>query len=467
MTTLINDLAGTSEFLLILDDYHVIDSDPIQDALTFLLNHLPPQMHLVIATRTGPRLPLSRLRGRGQLSELRADDLRFTTPETTAFLKQIAGLNLSEANVTALEARTEGWITGLQLAAHFMQGQGADRISDFISTFTGDNRYIVMNLASEHQAWPFPPTGAAYVGMGNLLREWNELETATQHLLKGIELISPAGYASVVSQAYSILAYIRQAQDKSDEATAFLQQAEELAQKAGGHPVGVRMPMTRTRLWLMQDNLEAATQWADRYQAQREPEQIILAYQRQFAEITVARVRLAQGQPDLDLLSDLLQTAQAAGWQRNVIELLILQALSFSLQGDSGQAVTILEKALALAEPEGYVRLFVDEGVPMANLLRIVVRQGIYPAYTGKLQASFMPLVGEGKISAQALIDPLTNRELEVLKLMATGLSNREIAAELVVALGTVAKYSNNIFTKLNVRNQTEAILRARALDLL
>jgi LuxR family maltose regulon positive regulatory protein len=325
----------------------------------------------------------------------------------------------------------------------------------------------MMNLASEHQAWPFPPTGAAYVGMGNILREWNELETATQHLHKGIELISPAGYNSVISQAYSILAFVRQAQGKSDEATEFLQQAEESALKSGAHPVGARMPMIRARLWLMQGNLAKATQWAARFEAQREQDNINLAYQRQFTEITLARVRLAQGRPDLDLLKQLLQTAQAAGWQNNVIELLILQALSFSSQGDTAQAVAPLEKALALAEPEGYVRLLVDEGAPMAGLLRIVIKQGIYPAYVGKLQASFMPSASAGKIPSQALIDPLTGRELEVLKLMATGLSNREIAAALVVALGTVAKYSNNIFTKLNVRNRTEAISRAGALDLL
>jgi LuxR family maltose regulon positive regulatory protein len=326
---------------------------------------------------------------------------------------------------------------------------------------------VMQNLASEHQAWPFPPTGAAYVGMGNILREWNELETATQHLHKGIELISPAGYNSVISQAYSILAFVRQAQGKSDEATEFLQQAEESALKSGAHPVGARMPMIRARLWLMQGNLEKATQWAARFEAQREQDNINLAYQRQFTEITLARVRLAQGRPDLDLLKQLLQTAQAAGWQNNVIELLILQALSFSSQGDTAQAVAPLEKALALAEPEGYVRLLVDEGAPMAGLLRIVIKQGIYPAYVGKLQASFMPSASAGKIPSQALIDPLTGRELEVLKLMATGLSNREIAAALVVALGTVAKYSNNIFTKLNVRNRTEAISRAGALDLL
>lgn len=201
------------------------------------------------------------------------------------------------------------------------------------------------------------------------------------------------------------------------EATEFLHQAEESARRYEAHPLGARIPMTKARLWLMQSNLEEATQWAERYQTQRAQDEVNLAYQRQFADITLARVRLAQGKPDVDLLNHLLQTAQAGGWQSNVIELLILQALLFNLQGDNEQAVTALTKALALAEPEGYVRLFVDEGAPMADLLRTVIKQGIYPAYVGKLQASFMPTVGEGQISSQALIDPLTDQELQVLNL--------------------------------------------------
>ena len=113
--------------VLVLDDYHLIEAQPIHEALTFLLEHLPPQMHLVIATREDPPLPLARLRARGQLTELRATDLRFTPAEAADFLNQVMGLGLSAEDVAALEARTEGWIAGLQLAAISMQGREGHR----------------------------------------------------------------------------------------------------------------------------------------------------------------------------------------------------------------------------------------------------------------------------------------------------------------------------------------------------
>ncbi len=109
--------------ILVLDDYHLIEAQAIHDALTFLLEHLPPQMHLVIATREDPHLPLARLRARGQLTELRATDLRFTSSEAAEFLNQVMGLGLSAEDIAALETRTEGWIAGLQLAAISMQGR--------------------------------------------------------------------------------------------------------------------------------------------------------------------------------------------------------------------------------------------------------------------------------------------------------------------------------------------------------
>ena len=124
LTALINELAAIPEsFVLVLDDYHVIDAEPVDEALAFLVEHLPPQMHLVIATREDPPLPLARLRVRGQLTELRAADLRFSSSEAAAFLNQMMGLNLSGEDIVALETRTEGWIAGLQLAAISMQGR--------------------------------------------------------------------------------------------------------------------------------------------------------------------------------------------------------------------------------------------------------------------------------------------------------------------------------------------------------
>jgi LuxR family maltose regulon positive regulatory protein len=148
MTALLNEMTTVpDDFVLVLDDYHVIDARAVDDALTFVLEHLPPRMHLVIATREDPNLPLARLRARGQLSELRATDLRFTPDEAAEFLEGVMGLALSAEEIAALETRTEGWIAGLQLAALSMRGR--EDVSGFIRAFAGDNRYIVDYLVEE------------------------------------------------------------------------------------------------------------------------------------------------------------------------------------------------------------------------------------------------------------------------------------------------------------------------------
>jgi LuxR family maltose regulon positive regulatory protein len=148
LTALLNNIATVPDhFMLVLDDYHVLDSRPIDQALTFLVEHLPLQMHLVIITREDPQLPLTRLRARSQLTELRASDLRFTPAEAAAFLKKVMDLDLSAEDVAALESRTEGWIAGLQLAALSMRG--CDNIGQFVRAFAGDNRYIMDYLIEE------------------------------------------------------------------------------------------------------------------------------------------------------------------------------------------------------------------------------------------------------------------------------------------------------------------------------
>src|SRR5215213_10002985 len=148
LTALLNDIATVPDpFVLVLDDYHVIDAKPVDAALTFLLEHLPPQMHLVITTRADPQLPLARLRARDQLTELRDTDLRFTPAEAAAFLTEVMCLNLSAEDIDALEARTEGWIAGLQLAALSLQGQ--HDATSFIRSFTGSSRFIIDYLAEE------------------------------------------------------------------------------------------------------------------------------------------------------------------------------------------------------------------------------------------------------------------------------------------------------------------------------
>src|SRR5437660_7666169 len=148
LTALLNDLTTIQDhFVLVLDDYHVLDAKPVDHALTYLVDHLPPHMHLVIATREDPQLPLARLRARGQLTELRAVDLRFTPSEAAAFLNQVMGLNLSAEDIAALERRTEGWIAGLQLAAISMQGQ--QDATGFIKSFTGSHHFVLDYLVEE------------------------------------------------------------------------------------------------------------------------------------------------------------------------------------------------------------------------------------------------------------------------------------------------------------------------------
>jgi LuxR family maltose regulon positive regulatory protein len=154
LTALINELAAIPEsFVLVLDDYHVIDAKPVDEALAFLVEHLPPQMHLVIATREDPHLPLARLRVRGQLTELRAAELRFTAGEAAEFLNRTMGLGLAADDVAALEARTEGWIASLQLAALALQGSlslpGRADTASFIRSFTGTHHFMMDYLLEE------------------------------------------------------------------------------------------------------------------------------------------------------------------------------------------------------------------------------------------------------------------------------------------------------------------------------
>ncbi len=148
LTTLLNDLGAiASHIVLVLDDYHVIDAPDVQDGMVFLLDHLPPRLHVVIACRADPALPLARLRARGELVEIRAAELRFTPDEAAAYLNEMMGLQLTAGDVAALERRTEGWIAALQLAALSMQGR--DDVASFIAGFAGDDRYVVDYLVEE------------------------------------------------------------------------------------------------------------------------------------------------------------------------------------------------------------------------------------------------------------------------------------------------------------------------------
>jgi LuxR family maltose regulon positive regulatory protein len=800
LTALLNEITTIpDDFILVLDDYHVIAAKAVDKALTFLLEHLPPQMHLVITTREDPTIPLARLRAGGQLTELRVADLRFTPSEAAGFLNQVMGLNLSAENVAMLETRTEGWIAGLQLAALSMQGH--QDVPGFIRAFAGDDRYIVdylveevlqrqpepvrnfllqtaildrlngplcdavtgqeegnarlealergnffvvplddkrnwyryhplfadvlrlhllaeqpdqvsalhrrasawyehhgsaadairhalaakdferaatlvelaiperrrnrqeatvmelgwlkalpdelihvrpvlsfdyafalfgggeleavearlrdaerwldttagqreraealaagmvvvdeeefrrlpgmiallraaqalargdmpetvqnarrvLDLAREddhlmlggaasqlglaawangdleaarrmtadgmahvrragyispaiggaivladiliaqgrlHEAmttyeqalqWATEPgapvlRGAAdmHVGMSNLHYEHNDLKAATQHLLTSQALGELAGLPQNPYRWRAAMARLREAQGDLGGALDLLDQAERLYD--GNFSPNVRPLATRkTRVWLAQGRLDQTLRWAHEQSLSVDDD---LSYMHEFDHITLARVLLARYRSDragcslleaIGLLERLLTAAQEGGRTGSAIEILTLQALARQTQGDLPAALASLERALKLAEPEGYIRIFVDEGAPMAQLLSEAVARGIMPDYTGKLMAAFE--VEERKSEdksylppAQPLIEPLSQRELEVLQLMAQGLSNREIGEQLFLALSTVKGHNRNIFDKLQVQRRTEAVARARELGLL
>jgi LuxR family maltose regulon positive regulatory protein len=809
LTALLNEIARMPDnFVLILDDYHVIDAQPIDDALTFLLEHLPPQMHLVIATREDPQLPLARLRACGQLCELRASDLRFTPSEATAFLNEAMGLNLSAQDVTALEDRTEGWIAGLQLAALSMQGH--QDVTGFIRAFAGDHRYIVdylveevlqrqpesvrsfllktsildrlngplcdavtgqeggsarlealergnffvvalddkrywyryhhlfaevlyahlmaeqpgqvatlhrrtsewyehhgsaadavaqairhaliaedfesaaklieravptmlrsrqeatflgwlkalpdelihcrpvlsvgyahsllaggelegvearlrdaerwldavdmtadrsemvvhddeafrrlpgaiavaragqalslgdvratvhyarraldlvpeddhlrrgsaaallglaswtsgdleaahrsyaegmahlqraghisdvlgcaialtdiriaqgrlheamrifeqaLQLASEqmHQGEPvLRGTADMHVGISALYRERDDLNAAVQHLLRSKELGEHTGLPQNRYRWCVAMARIREAEGDLDDALDLLHEAERVYM--GDFSPNVRpVAASKTRVWVAQGRLGEALGWARAQGLSAEDES---TYLREFEHITLARLLLARSKSDhgdradhsileaMGLLERLLTAAEEGGRTGSVIEILILQALTHHEQGDIPAALMPLQCALTLAEPEGYVRMFVDEGMPMAQLLFEAAARGIMPDYTGKLKSAFeadKPEKRKGKdksylppaASAQPLIEPLSERELEVLRLLGTELNGPEVAAALMVSLSTMRTHTRNIYNKLGVDNRRAAVRRGEELHLL
>src|SRR2546421_1295062 len=771
LTLLTNDVGSHGrdggDFALVLDDYHVIEAKAIDQALTYLVEHLPPQMHLVIATREDPQLPLARLRARGHLTELRATDLRFTPSEAAAFLNQGMGLNLSAEDIARLSTRTEGWIAGLQLAAISMQGQ--QDTTSFITSFTGSHQFVldylleeVLQRQEEHiqtfllhtsildrfcgplcDAVVLDPSisGQAtleYLEHANLFlvplddeRRWyryhqlfadllrqrlqqrsasstedeggdgNELHIRASQWYEDhgleIEAFHHAAAAHDVARAERLIEGEGMPLHFRGAGAPVLNWLESLPRTAldarpslwvtyastllfGGQHTAVEqklqaaeaalaaaVPDDRTRdlvgriasmratlaviqhdgativvqsrralEYLDPDNLpvRTATTWTLGYayqlqgdraaargayteviaigksfgdsiytlaatinlgQVQEADNQLSLAaesYQRSlqlagdppqrmaceahlglarvfyewndleeasqhgqqsaqlarqilvdtFAayEVFVARLKLAQGDvpgaaaaldeaeafvrrhrfvfrmPDVAaaqvlLLLDLGHLAAAAhlaqthdlpisqarvhlaqrdpsaalavllpwrrqveakGWADEQLKVMVLQAVALHMHGDKDQAVHLLFDALALAAPGGFIRLFVDEGPPMAHLLSEVEAQGMMPDYVEKLLAILKADAQKRAHTsslpppAQRMFEPLSPRELEVLHLMAAGLSNQEMCERLFLALSTVKGHNRTIFGKLGVQRRTEAVARARALGL-
>ena len=242
------------------------------------------------------------------------------------------------------------------------------------------------------------------------------------------------------------------------------------------------METVQARYWIAHGDLEQAVQWArSRDLLDRPPAEVFadaardagIRELRQGECLTLVRLYLAQRQPGkaLEMLAFLQSQPGQSRQLRRVLEMLALQALAFQDKGDLDAALLALGEALALAEPEGYQRAFVDEGEPMARLLYQALARGLSPAYAGRLLAALTDEIQAPAPApaqpAAALIEPLSGRELEVLRLLAEGLSNAEIAHRLYISLSTVKSHTTNIFGKLGVKNRTQAVSLARTLNLL
>ena len=791
LTALLNDLAAVAAgIVLVLDDYHVIEAHGVQDGMAFLLGHLPPRLHVVIASRADPALPLARLRARGELAEIRAADLRFTPDEAAEYLNGMLGLQLAAQDVAALEGRTEGWIAALQLAALSMQGR-AD-VAGFIASFAGDDRYVVDYLFEEvlqrqpddvqafllqtsvldgltgplcdavtghgggramlealdrgnlflvplddRRQWYryhhlfadvlrarlldeqpgqvpdlhrrasvwYERSGEQALAIGHALaardferaaglielaipvlarsrqeatvRGWLELipdEVArvrpvlsagfagvlllsgeldgvegrlrdaerwldpaagaaagsrsrpsamvvadeegfhslpamiemyraglalargdspgtVRHARRALELapeddhfrragpagllglafwgngdlaaahraysecaagLLRAGYVADVLGCAIALADIRIAQGRLSEAMRTYEQALQLAAEQGAvlrgtagvhaglselylergdleaairhllkcqelgehnglpqHPyrwrvamAGVReaegdlsgaldllseaerryvsdffpnvrpVPALKARVWIAQGRSGAALGWAREQGLSADDD---LSYLREFEHITLARALVAQYQDEraesclqqaARLLERLLPAAEAGGRTGHVIEILVLRALAHQALGHPPAALGFLTRAVTMAEPEGYVRVFAEAGPAVAALLRAAAKQTASRDYARRLLAAANG-PGPSRPPDQALIEPLSERELDVLRLLGTELDGPAIARELVVSLNTVRTHTRKIYAKLGVTNRRAAVRRAAELNLL
>ncbi|HSJ58833.1 MAG TPA: LuxR C-terminal-related transcriptional regulator [Anaerolineae bacterium] len=315
---------------------------------------------------------------------------------------------------------------------------------------------------------PLPVAGWVHARVAEILYEWDGRAEARDHLSRGLRRAEPGGDVRALIAGYLGTARLELADGNVDAAAEYVERAHPLVDRAQFAHWAGRFERTRLELWLAQGRLRQAGRWADevlRVGAGAEPERVV-------TRLAVARALIAAGngrsvERAMALLRRLVQAAEGEGRTGVQIEGLALQALAHWRRGEEAAAATALEPALRLAEPEGYVRLFVDLGLPMARLLQEAHSREVMREYVEGLLAAFEGSVAVAAHPGHGLPEPLTAREQEILNLLAAGLTNREIADSLVISPGTVKKHAGNIYGKLCVHSRTEAASRARELNLL
>jgi LuxR family maltose regulon positive regulatory protein len=340
------------------------------------------------------------------------------------------------------------------------------RLDDALRTYKQ-----ALQLASEQGGSVLRGTADMYVGMSEIHGERDDLLAARRHLARSQELGEHLGLPQNPYRWRVAMARLRAAEGDLDGAFELLNEAERLY-ISDFFPNVRPIPAMKARAWVTQGRLGEALDWARARGLSAEDD---LDYLREFEHITLARLLLAQHIAEREtrfldeatgLLEHLLKAAEAGARTGSVIEILALQTLANQARGDIPAALTSLQSALALAEPEGYVRIFVDEGQPMASLLKAAAKHGIARNYVHRLLTAINKTEGKAPVR-QDLIEPLSERELDVIRLLGTDLDGPDIARELVVSLNTVRTHTKNIYAKLGVNNRRAAVRRAQELDLM
>jgi LuxR family maltose regulon positive regulatory protein len=343
----------------------------------------------------------------------------------------------------------------------------------------------VLAIALDARGQRLPIAARALMGLGELYREWNELEQAANSCREGIELAKYLREGAAIS-GYITLARINQAWGDLQVSRAAIEKARELARQTEGTGLDdLYEAVYRAALDIKQGNFSPVEAWfqqrgltgefdpADLEKKDDYYKYHVLKYEL----LVLARWFIARDQPQkaLSLLDVLRSKMEEQGRVHLVIETLLLSALAQKIMGDPGLALSDFERCLHLAEPGGYVRLFLDEGPAVRPLLQAAAHSETASEYSRRLLAPWRPRRGlliegfpqKSSSSTPSLVEPLSERELELLKLIEAGLSNQEIAQRLFISLPTVKWHTSNIYSKLGVRSRTQSLIQARSLGIL
>jgi LuxR family maltose regulon positive regulatory protein len=333
----------------------------------------------------------------------------------------------------------------------------------------------VLDLGTTPNGRSLPFSGTSHVLLADIHLEWNALETAAAYLDTGMELLQQGGISYSLIHTFCAKARLAWAQDDAEGAVQALHKAEQASSAHAMTHTVLHLASCQVRLRLCLDDIETAARWAkgDPSTLKREMPETLPVYLREVQRISLARVHLARGNAEraLATLEGLEEQAQAAGRLAHAIEICLLEALAWQLQGSLAVALESLQRSLSWAEQEGYARLFLETGTDVIPLLRRAASDEIRSTHAHALLAAFgveqeQSVPASPHPKAQPLLDPLTPREFEVLHLICEGLSNQEIAGRLTVTLNTVKKHTSNLYAKLSVRSRTQAVARARELGI-